>query len=164
MAYFDENYNSISCSAESDSPIPGDGGKIIFFKGIQLVLVNLLIFLAVDYFPVNFSAVAGMLCGVMFLFKTHKCREVLIVNYLLSGAPSVIFAIIIFIDMFSLDVETSLGGWVWLFTVLFKAGVFIAIIIACVMWIKFQVSMYMDIFEDRDVDSYIKSKENDFYM
>ena len=105
-----------------------------------------------------------MLCGVMFLFKTHKCREVLIVNYLLSGAPSVIFAIIIFIDMFSLAVETSLGGWVWLFTVLFKAGVFIAIIIACVMWIKFQVSMYMDIFEDRDVDSYIKSKENDFYM
>lgn len=146
---------------EAEPPDIKGYGRIVSGDGLKFIAVNVLFFVFVNNFAMDLAACAGIICGILLLTKTIRCREILIVNYILSAAPILIYLVFsigkLIINIKS-NCETSLGGWVFLFSLIWVILQIIALAAVSVGYFFVQLVGYVDFFETKEVNSYIQSK------
>ncbi len=160
-----DEFRTLCYPNEADCPDPNSGAKAVLGVGLKFLIINIILFALIDNTVMGFASAAGIICAILIICRVSYCREVLICHYILSALPQIGYCIWLAVKAFGKSAETSLGGWVWLFTALGKIFSIAFPIILAVVWVSEMISAYIDLFENRDVNSYIESKKNNgFYM
>lgn len=133
-----------------------DGGRIIIEDAVKILGANLLLFIFLDDFWVNTAAAGGIICMLILLFKPRHSREVLLANYMISALPLIVLILLNFV---TLDYETSLGGWVFLFSLLGSIFIILVWLIVVGVYVFLQIVAYIDFFEISQVEAYLNSKK-----
>lgn len=144
-----------------------DGAAILGINCIYMLIFRIAVSgIYADIFTA--AALTGMIFGLILMTRTRYCRKVLVAGLVLSTLPAVVIMIVLFVKYFdfsSVRINDTIGFWARLLDVTWKFLKFAAVIIAraavIVIYAAIHVFAYIDMFETKAVNAYIKSKKTD---
>ncbi len=164
MAYLDSDYSQIVYPVAVDAPDPKEGKKIIFLRGILITVLCAAVFFMVHYFWLDIFCAAGAVCGTMLLFGSRHCREAVTAYFILTVIPISLLAAVLIVraavHIIPKIVNTPELPLVLLFVIPIALILLILTAVLIIMWVKFNLAVYMEIFEDRNVLAYIKGEDD----